>query len=151
VIYQRECLVSVKQEMKPLLEKHWSETEPNQDTIKLDPDWKEYATLDSCGILHIFTARNEGELVGYCVVMVSRSIHHKGHIFASTDVVYIKPEYRKSSAGSELIEFAEGYCKSSGSSLMTINMKTEFPFDKLLLRLGFDLIERVYHKCFLGK
>jgi len=151
MIYQRECLASVKQEMKPLLENHWSETEPNQDTIKLDPDWKEYATLDSCGILHIFTARNEGELVGYCVVMVSRSIHHKGHIFASTDVVYIKPEYRKSSAGSELIEFAEDYCKSSGASLMTINMKTEFPFDKLLLRLGFGLIERVYHKCFLGK
>jgi len=83
--------------------------------------------------------------------MVSRSIHHKGHIFASTDVVYIKPEYRKSSAGSELIEFTEDYCKSSGASLMTINMKTEFPFDKLLLRLGFGLIERVYHKCFLGK
>ena len=66
--------------MIPLLDKHWSETEPNQDTIKLDPDWKEYAKLDAAGILHIFTARDESGLVGYCVVMISKSMHHKGHV-----------------------------------------------------------------------
>ncbi len=75
-----ECMANVKEDIKPLLDKHWAETEPNQDTIPLDPDWKEYALLDQMGILHIFTAREGGELVGYCVVMVSKSIHHKDHI-----------------------------------------------------------------------
>lgn len=150
MIYQLECLPSVKGEMIPLLDKHWAETEPNQDTIKLDPDWKEYARLDMAGILHIFTARDESGLVGYCVVMISKSMHHKGHVFASTDVLYIKPDYRKSSAGAQLIRFADNYCKDSGVSLMTLNMKTEFPFDGLMVRMGFNLIERVYHKCFLG-
>ena len=146
-----ECLANVKEEIKPLLEKHWLETEPNQDTIALDPDWKEYALLDSLGILHIFAARKDGQLIGYCVVMISKSIHHKDHVFASTDVIYVKPEYRKTATGSELIQFAESHCKENGVSLMTLNMKTQFPFDKLMTRMGFNLLERVYHKCFLGE
>ena len=83
--------------------------------------------------------------------MISKSIHHKHHIFASTDVIYVKPEYRKSATGSELIIFAEKHCKENNVSLMTLNMKTEYPFDNLMVKLGFNLIERVYHKCFLGK
>lgn len=146
-----ESLLNVKQDLKPLLTKHWSETEPNQDTIMLDPDWREYSRLDQEGILHIFAARDNGKLIGYCVVMISKSIHHKHHIFASTDVIYVKPEYRKSATGSELIIFAEKHCKENGVSLMTLNMKTEYPFDNLMVKLGFNLIERVYHKCFLGK
>lgn len=146
-----ESMANVKPDIKPLIEKHWAETEPNQDTISLNPDWVEYARLDAAGILHIFTARDEGRLIGYCVVMISRSVHHKEHIFASTDVIYVHPKYRQGSTGSDLIKFAEKHCKDGGVSLMTLNMKTEFPFDKLMLRMGFNLIERVYHKCFLGK
>jgi GNAT superfamily N-acetyltransferase len=83
--------------------------------------------------------------------MISQSIHHKDHIFAGTDVVYVHPEFRKSSTGSDLIKFAENYCEENGASIMTLNMKTSHPFDNLMLNIGFDLIERVYHKCFLGK
>lgn len=149
--YQRECLASVKGEMIPMLDLHWMETEPNQDTIKLDPDWKEYAKLDAAGILHIFTAREGGLLIGYCVVMISASMHHKGHIFADTDVIYINPKHRKGRLGSDLIHFADKYCEEAGASLMTINMKVDSPFDNILVEQGFELIERVYHKCALGE
>ena len=145
-----ECLANVKEDIVPLLDKHWAETEPNQDTIPLDPDWNEYALLDQMGILRIFTARQDRGLIGYCVVMMSKSIHHKDHLFASTDVIYVKPEFRKSTTGAELIKFAEAHCKENGASLMTLNMKVDFPFDGLMQRMGFNLLERVYHKCFLG-
>jgi|TARA_R110000796_G_scaffold227646_1_gene344419 GNAT superfamily N-acetyltransferase len=146
-----ECLASAKKDMLPLLDKHWKETEPNQETIMLDPDWKEYSRLDSSGILRIFTAREKGQLIGYCVLMISTSVHHKGHLFAGTDVVYIHPDFRRGSTGSDLIRFAESHCKDNGVSLMTLNMKTDYPFDSLMLKMGFNLLERVYHKCFLGK
>lgn len=145
-----ECLSNVKEDIIPLLDKHWSETEPNQDTIPLDPDWNEYALLDQMGILRIFTARQDTDLIGYCVVMMSKSIHHKDHLFASTDVIYVKPKFRKSTTGAELIKFAEAHCEENGASLMTLNMKVDFPFDGLMQRMGFNLLERVYHKCFLG-
>ena len=76
LIIAHECLANVKEDIKPLLEKHWLETEPNQETILLNPDWEQYALLDLARILHIFTARNEGILVGYLVMMVSKSIHN---------------------------------------------------------------------------
>ena len=145
-----ESLGSVKEDIKPLLEKHWLETEPNQNTIALDPDWEQYAVLDQANILRVFTARDNDNLVGYCVVLIAKSIHHKSHTFASTDVIYIKPEYRQSKTGSDLIQYAEKHCRENGVSLMTLNMKIEFPFDNLMLRMGFNLLERVYHKCFLG-
>ena len=150
MIIRHECLANVKEDIKPLLDKHWQETEPNQKTIALNPDWEQYALLDQAGILRVFTARDNKKLVGYCVVMISKSIHHKDHTFASTDVIYIKPEYRQSKTGSDLIKYAEEHCIEQGVSLMTLNMKTEFPFDNLMLRMGFNLLERVYHKCFLG-
>ena len=151
MIIAHECLANVKQDIQPLLEKHWLETEPNQETILLNPDWEQYALLDSAGILHIFTARDNGDLVGYLVMMLSKSIHHKDHLFAATDVVYVKPDYRKTHTGADLIKFAESHCKENGVSLMTLNMKVEFPFDRLMTTMGFNLLERVYHKCFIGK
>ena len=84
-------------------------------------------------------------------MMVSKSIHHKDHLFGSTDVIYVKPEYRKTHTGADLIKFAESHCKENEVSLMTLNMKVEFPFDRLMTTMGFNLLERVYHKCFLGK
>ena len=149
IVLAHESLANVKPDMMPLLDLHWAETEPNQETILLSPDWVEYARLDAAGILKIFTARLGSELIGYCVVMVSKSMHHKDHIFASTDVIYIKPAYRKSEAGSKLIQYAEQQCKELGASLMTLNMKVDYPFDGLMNRMGFNLLERVYHKCFL--
>ena len=87
MIIQHESLTSVKEDIKPLLEKHWEMVALNQGKIRLNPDWKEYARLDAAGILRIFTARQEGKLVGYCVLLVSQSIHYKDHKFASNDVV----------------------------------------------------------------
>ena len=52
--------------------------------------------------------------------------------------------------GYKLIKFAEDYCRDIGVSLMMINTKVHIPFDKLMIGMGFDLIERVYSK-FLGK
>jgi len=146
MIYQRECLASFKEDIKPLLEKHWEEVALHQGQIKLNPDWQEYARLDAAGMLVAFTARDEGKLVGYCVLLVSQSIHYKDHKFASNDVVFVLPEYRKTHTGYNLIKAAEDYCKESDVSVVTINTKVHIPFDDLLLGMGFELIERIYSK-----
>jgi len=145
---QRECLASVKDEIQPLLKKHWEMVALNQGKIKLNPDWKEYSRLDNAGILRIFTARIDGNLVGYCVLLVSQSIHYKDHKFASNDVVFVLPEYRSGATGYKLIKYAEDHCRENDVSLMMINTKVHIPFDSLMIGMGFDLIERIYSKCF---
>jgi|TARA_R110000744_G_scaffold239681_1_gene357071 GNAT superfamily N-acetyltransferase len=145
-----ECLANVKEDIKPLIEKHWEMVALNQGTIKLNPNWKEYARLDANGVLRAFTARKDGQLVGYCVLTVSQSIHYSDHVFANNDVTFVLPEHREGATGYKLLKFAEDHCKDNGISLLNINTKVHIPFDNLLIGMGFDLIERIYSK-FLGK
>jgi GNAT superfamily N-acetyltransferase len=145
-----ECLANVKEEIKPLLEKHWELVALNKGTIKLNPDWNEYARLDAAGVLRIFTARSQGELVGYCVLLVSKSIHYSDHVFAVNDVTFVLPEHREGATGYKLIKYAEEHCEENNVSLLNINTKVHIPFDSLLTRMSFDLIERIYSKCFKG-
>jgi GNAT superfamily N-acetyltransferase len=148
--YQQEFLYSVEDDAKPLLESHWQEIAVNKDKIKLNPDWDTYRSLEEQGKLKIFTAREDGSLVGYFVVVVTANIHYKDHLFASNDIIYLAPDYRKGFTGIRLIKFAEKCLKEDGVSVLTINTKVHKPFDSVLERLNFNLIERVYSKYIGG-
>jgi len=150
ITFQHENLSKVKEELKPLLHEHWALVALNQDKIKLNPDWKEYARLDAAGVLRIFTARDGGDLVGYLVMFINKSLHYKDHFFASHDVIYVKPDKRAGATGYKLLKYVEDYCKDCGVSLMTLNTKVHIPFDNLLTSNGYDLIERCYTK-YIGK
>jgi len=149
VKYQQEFLYTVENDAKPLLKNHWKEIAVNKDKIKLNPDWDTYRSLEEQGKLKIFTAREDGNLVGYFVVIVAVNIHYKDHLFASNDIIYLAPDYRRGFTGIRLIKFAEKCLKEDGVSVLTINTKVHKPFDLVLERLNFNLIERVYSK-YLG-
>jgi len=149
ISYQQELLHQVESDIKPLLEKHWEEIALNKDRIKLNPDWEAYDKLEREGKLSIFTARDAGTLVGYFVVISATHIHYKDHVFASNDIIYLSPEYRKGFVGIRLIKFAEKCLREDGVSVFLINMKEHRPFSKVVERLGFNLTETIYSK-FLG-
>ena len=144
--YQQESLVTVKEEARPLLEKHWEEIALNKDKIKLNPDWDAYANLEDVGILKIFTARDEGKLVGYFVVFVNRHIHYKDHLFAYNDILFLDADYRKGFTGPKLMKFAEKCLKEDGVTAVVVNTKRHKPFDVLLKWLGYKHIENLYSK-----
>lgn len=147
--YQQEFLSQVKDECKYLIQLHWDEIALHKDVIRLNPDWEAYQNLEDNHKLRVFTARDEGKLVGYFVVLVGTNLHYKDHLFANNDIIYLHGDYRKGFAGVRLIKFAEKCLKDDGVSVLTINTKVHQPFDKLLDRLEFNEIERVYSK-YLG-
>lgn len=144
--YQQEFLCGVIEEAKPMLEEHWREIAINKDVIKLNPDWDAYIELERKNSLKIFTAREDGKLIGYFVVIVRSHIHYKDHLFAVNDIIYLSPKYRKGYTGAKLIKFAEKCLKEDGVSVFVINTKRHKPFDKLLDWLGFNHVENVYSK-----
>lgn len=146
MIFTLESLANVKEDIKPLIEKHWELVALNKGAIKLNPDWEQYAKLDQSGLLRIFTARHDNQLVGYCVLVVSQSLHYKDHIFANNDVTFVLPEYREGQTGYKLIKYAEDYCKENNVSLLNINTKVHIPFDSLMTSMNYTLIERIYSK-----
>ena len=144
--YQQEFLATVENDIRPLLERHYKDIAVNQDKIKLNPDWEAYHSLEQDGMLKIFTAREQGELVGYFVVIVHRNLHYKDHLFASNDVIFLHPDHRKGRTGIKLIQFSEKCLREDGVSVLAINTKVHKPFDKLMQFLGFSLVERIYSK-----
>ena len=144
--YQREDLYKVKDEAADLLQKHWEEIALNKERIKLNPDWDAYSKFYKAGHLGIYTARKNDKLIGYFVVIANTNPHYKDHLFAVNDIIYLDPEYRKGFVGIKLIKYAEKDLKNLGVSVFTINTKVHKPFDSVLERLGFNLIERVYSK-----
>lgn len=144
--FDTEAFAGIKRQIEPLIKRHWEEIALNKDAIKLNPDWKEYARLSDSGALRIYTAREDGELVGYFVVIVSKSIHYKDHLFANNDIIFIDKEHRKGTAGIRLIKYAVEQLEAEGITLININTKVHQAFDVVLERQGFNLIERVYSK-----
>jgi len=148
--YQLEAFTSIKDEVKPLLEQHWEEIAINKDYIKLNPDWKEYARLDAAGALRCYTARKDNELVGYFVVIISKSLHYSDHFFAHNDVIFLHKSARKGVTGYKLLKYATQQVEAEGVTLMVVNTKTHQPFDALLERLEYNHSENLYTKCFRG-
>lgn len=148
--YQQEFLDQVKDDILSLLDLHYKEIALNQDKIKLNPDWDVYSGLEQQGKLKIFTARDNDTLVGYFVVVVGVNMHYKDHTFACNDIIYLHKDYRKGFAGIKLIKFAKKCLTEDGVSVLAINTKVHQPFDKVLERLGFNLIERVYSSYLQG-
>ncbi len=146
---QEESYLEVCEDIKPLIKMHWEQIALNKDKIILNPDWDEYQRLYNSGNLKIYTARKKHELVGYFIVAVAKNIHYKDHLFANCDIIYVKPDSRAGMTGYKLITFAENELKNLGVSVLNINTKIHTPFDKLLVRMHFGLIERLYSK-FIG-
>lgn len=141
-----ENLAKVRREIEPLLEEHWKEIALNKDIIKLNPDWRAYAELDSINALRIYTARKEGKLMGYFVILVSRSLHYKDHLFANNDIVFLRKSARRGLTGLKLVKFAVESLQAEGVTKLHVNTKTHQPFDPIMERLGFEEIETVFSK-----
>jgi len=146
VLFSQEPLGEIVDELKPLLARHWSEIALHQDTIKLNVDWDAYFKLEDDGALFIYTARDDGILVGYFIVIAVSHLHYKDHVFAHNDVIFVAPEHRRKSTGARLIQFVEAQLKLSGVSVMMINTKRHQPFDDLLIKLQFSESETIYSK-----
>lgn len=147
--YQRESYFAIQDEVKSLLMDHWEELASHKDKIKLNPDFTTYEMLDSTGTLGVYTARSEGKLVGYFSIIAKKHPHYQDHYFATNDLIYLHPDYRKGMAGYKLIKFVEDDLKRMGVSVLLINTTIHLPFDPLLERMGFGLEERIYSK-YLG-
>lgn len=141
-----ENIANVRREIEPLLEEHYKEIALNKDIIKLNPDWRAYAQLDAINGLRIYTARKDGKLMGYFVVIVSRSLHYKDHLFANNDVIFLAKTARKGLTGMKLIKYAIESLKAEGVTKLHVNTKMHQPFDPIMERLGFEEIETVFSK-----
>jgi len=146
IVYQVERVTDILDEIKPLLEAHWQEIALYKDQFPLNPDYNQYKLLDQAGVVHVVTARNDGDLIGYYISFIMPHLHYQDCIVAMNDVLFIKSEYRKGRAGMKMIAFAEQELKKLGVHRMMIHVNTQHDFSPLLTRMGFTETERNFEK-----
>jgi GNAT superfamily N-acetyltransferase len=142
--YQQEFLCHCENEVRPLAELEWEES--GHPTEALVIDWDSYFGLEEAGFLKFFTARKEGILVGYFVVLVSQPFTAKGQLVASYDAVYVHKDYRKSMVARRLFSFVESCIKEDGIYRVVASSSKKNPIGAFLNRLGYNEIETKYEK-----
>jgi len=107
ITYQKETYNQVIDEIKPLLQEHWEELAAFPD-VPLDPNYDFYQVASNRGMIRIYTARNDGELIGYAIYVINLSNpHYMSMKTASSDIVLVRKPYRNARVGMGLYDFIE--------------------------------------------
>lgn len=144
MIFAQESL-TIQSELEPLLVQHYHEIAWNQDRIPLDVDWERYRMIEEMGKFVLFTARVEGQLVGYSAYLIDSHLHYRTTVFAQNDVLYIDPKFR-GRQGAKFIAWCEEQLRGLGVNVHGIHIKDSFDWSALARRLGFELMDRIYLK-----
>lgn len=146
VTYQEESFIDIVEELTPLIYEHWEEIALHKDKIKLNPDFNKYIEADELGLIHILTAREEEELIGYFISFVQPHLHYMDTLFAVNDVLFVTKKHRKGRVGYILFKKAEESLKEIGVDVIMIHAKVHADFKPLMDSLGYDRVEYNYSK-----
>lgn len=144
--FQRETFDEAYPDAGPLLLKHWAEISSNPD-IALDVDVDAYRQSENAGMLRIYTARDEGVMVGYVAVLVHRGLHYRQSLQATQDVFYVDPAHRGRMLGFRLLRFMEDQLKAERVQIIYQHVKIKHPaLGALLERIGYTATETIYSR-----
>lgn len=148
VTLAREILFEVVEDVQPLLQAHYEELCLSKDRMALDPMWERYAQLEATDrdALQIYTARDEGALIGYAAFFVTAHLHYRAFIPAINDVLFISPVAR-GSTGLRFIRYCEQELARFAQKIVW-RVKSGTPMHLLLQhpKLGYALDELAYGK-----
>ncbi|QRF55306.1 GNAT family N-acetyltransferase [Variovorax paradoxus] len=144
--YKVERWRDLRREMLPLLVQHWKEIALNHAAVPLDIDHEKYDALDKDGALHIVTVRQDGELVGYHVAIISGHLHYKSTLHGITDVYWLAPAHRQGFTGIRLFRHVEKEMAALGVRKLFTGTKVHLDMSKLFEHLGYKRVEYLYAK-----
>ena len=101
-----------------------------------------YIELDNMGVLKPFAWFDGDTIKGIALLFVSPSLRNQSIADASTDVIWVKPEYRGNS--SEFIDGIRAQLKAMGVNYWYISSRDTAPIDGFLTKNNFKPLERLY-------
>lgn len=113
---------------------------------ELRVDYPNYELLNDQGQLRLITARSDSSVVGYHLGIIGDHRHYADSLTYFSDAFFLKSEYRIGRTGIKFIEFVIDDARSVGAKRLFMCASVRHEIDPILLRLGFNAIERVYAK-----
>jgi L-amino acid N-acyltransferase YncA len=137
IVFARELICQVIDEVQPLLEAHYQELTRNKEVVKLEPRWSEYAALERMGCFVVLTARDEGALIGYNAFFVNPHMHYAALRVAQNDVFYLREDHRRGTTALRFLRWSEQECRAMGAHKLVYHCKLSNKFAPILHRLGY--------------
>ena len=144
ITFQKEAPSPFADDAVQLFKDHYDEIAERTDVIDLDPNIEQYNFMFNKNMLEIHTARDDGKLVGYSIWFVVNHIHYKKSLTATSDVLYIAPDYRKGMFGYKFIKWTTDEIKKRKPQRILFHVKPFLDYGHLLERLGGHFFEKSY-------
>lgn len=143
--FQRERPHELLDEARPLFEAHYHEIAHYPD-IALDINEAAYLHLEESNLLRCYTARYNGELVGYCVFLVRLNLRYSSSLQATQDILYVDKTKRGVLFGKRLLDYCEARLKAEGVQVVYQHAKVTSTVGTFFERCGYTLIDGIYGK-----
>ena len=144
ITFQREFSGPLlHKELFPLLTAHYDEIAHFKD-IKLKPAFDRYDDLEERGALRVFTAREDGRVVGYSIYIITHNLHYSDSLQALQDVLFLIERARAGLTGFKFIKWCDGELAADGVQVVMHHVKKSHDFSPVLERMGYTKIESVY-------
>lgn len=145
--FQVEYFATFVADAKPLFPLHHNELALDQEKIKLSLDLSKYEKAEKDGILFIVTVRDGVTLVGYYTAALLPHLHYAdAGIMASTDMYFLKPEYRCGNVGFRFIAFIEKALRERNVKKIYISCKAHHDLTKLFTEMGYRQSDIMFTK-----
>lgn len=135
------------EELHPLHEAHWLETERHRHGLTLAPDYDALLADEQAGRLIQFTARRDGQIAAHLRMYVGTSRHTQTQ-FAQEDTLYVRPQDRGGFLVMKLMRFAEDALRSIGVREIRADSKLMNHADVLMKRMGYTPVSLTFVKIF---
>ena|ERR1019366_1167148 len=129
-------------ELIPLITADWNEVNADKD-IPFNLDLKTFIECEKLGVLRIFTARRDSELLGYSIFFVRHGVFCRDVLVASHVALFFKPEDR-GSLPVRFVEWCDEQLRAEGVRMVSQNSLVGHSMERVLKHLGYVPRETVF-------
>ena len=143
--FQVEYFRDIVDEIHPLHELHWLETEKYRHGQGLKPDYDHFKATEYAGKLVQFTARADAKLVGNIRMYLYQDLH-TGQFAAKEDTMYLMREYRAGRNFLRFFQYMEKVLKTLGVRQITTDSKVSTSVWRINEFMGYEHVANQYIK-----
>lgn len=107
--------------------------------------WETYRALEGTGMLRVFSAVLDGQLIGFISILASRLPRYDVPI-AVSESFFVAKAHRKTGAGLKLLKMAEDKARGLGSPGLLVSCPYGGDLFKVLPRVGYVETSRIFFK-----
>jgi hypothetical protein len=144
ITFQEETFQPFLNDALLIFKQHYLELAEHPKKIEYNPNLKAYYKLYLANKLAIHSIREDGKLIGYNVWFLMHYLHAKDGLTANSDILYLRPRYRKGMLGYKFLKWSIEEIKKRSPQRILLHVKPSHDYGLLLERLGAECYEKSY-------